>query len=395
MPLQDHMKLISVDDHIIEHPTVWSDRLPAAMREAGPRIIETTEDSTGRWGEHIPKGSQMWVFEGRRYPQVALNATAGRPFEERGLEPRRFDEILPGCTDPVARVADMDRDGVQAQLGFPTLPRFAGTLFLESEDRELGLACVQAYNDFVLDEWCGAAPDRLIPMTILPLWDVELAVAELQRTVAKGSKAISFPENTSPLGLPSFHTDHWNPVFAAAQEADVPLAMHFGTSGQAPKTAPDAPDIVQISLMGSNSMFATADLLFSPVFHNFPRLKVMLAEGGIGWVPYLLERIDNTWERHRWYSPINRDVRPSDLFRTNIWGCFIDDAAGINYRDDIGVDRITWESDYPHSDSNFPHSRDVLAKMLTDVPDDEAHRIAELNARDVLKFDADLVVVSG
>ena len=288
----------------------------------------------------------------------------------------------------------MDLDGVQAQLCFPSFPKFAGTVFLGADDKALAAQCVAAYNDFMIDEWCGSAPDRLIPLIILPLWDVPWRPSEIRRCAAKGARAISFPENPFPLGLPSFHTDEWDPVFDAAQEADLPLCMHFGSSGQAPATSPDAPFAVTISLFGCNSMYATADLLFSRVFHRFPQLKVALAEGGIGWVPYMLERIDYTWERHRHYTGINVDVRPSDLFRKHIWGCFIDDEAGIRNRDAIGIDRITWESDYPHSDSNWPRGRERAAEVLAEVPDDEVHRIVELNARELLHFTADLALAT-
>jgi predicted TIM-barrel fold metal-dependent hydrolase len=386
VPLRDHMKLISTDDHVIEHPKVWEDRLPAAARERGPRIVEVVPDGA-------PEGApaaHIWLYEGQLYPQIALNAVAGRPREQFGLEPSRFDEILPGCYDPKARVADMDIDGVAAQLCFPSFPKFAGTVFLRANDKDLARLCVEAYNDFMIDEWCAAAPDRLIPLVILPLWDVHLAAAEIDRCAAKGARAISFPENPAPLGLPSFHTDAWDPVLSAAQEADMPLCLHFGSSGRPPLVADDAPFAVSIALYGCNSMSATADLLFSHVFHRFDRLKVALAEGGIGWVPYLLERIDYTWERHKHYTGVDPDTRPSDLFRTHIWGCFIDDEAGLKNRHDIGVDRITWESDYPHSDSNWPNSRDRAAEVLASVPDDEVHRIVELNARELLCFTADL-----
>lgn len=380
------MKLISTDDHVIEHSKVWEDRLPRTDRYVGPRIVEMVP-------EGAPDGARpahIWLFEGRPYPQIALNAVAGRKREEYGLEPNRFDEILPGSYDPKARVADMDTDGVQAQLCFPSFPKFAGTVFLGAEDKRLSGLCVQAYNDFIIDEWCAYAPDRLIPLVLVPLWDPALAAAEIERCAAKGAKAVSFPENTAALGLPSFHTDHWDPVFAAAQETGLPLCMHFGSSGQPPSTAPDAPFAVTISLFGCNSMSATADLLFSRVFHKFDRLKVALAEGGIGWMPYMLERIDYTWERHRYYTGIDIDTRPSDLFHRNMWGCFIDDVAGLSNRYEIGIDRITWESDYPHSDSNWPKSRERAAEVLAEVPDDEVHQIVELNARKLLDFTADL-----
>jgi predicted TIM-barrel fold metal-dependent hydrolase len=376
------MKLISTDDHLIEHPRVWLDRLPRADLEHAPRIVEVERAGS------VP--AESWLYEGTLYPNMALNAVAGKPREEFGIEPTRFDEIRPGAYDPAARVEDMDIDGVQAQLCFPTFPKFCGTVFLRSKDHDLGRRCVQAWNDYSIEEWCGAAPDRLIPIMLLPLWDVEASVIEIERCAARGVKAISFPENPAPLGLPSFHTDHWDPVFAAAQDADLPLCMHFGSSGRPPETSADAPKAVSISLYGLNSMATTSDLLFSNVFKKFDRLKIALSEGGIGWMPYMLERIDYTWERHRFYTGIDLHQRPSELFQRHFWGCYIDDVFGLKNRYDIGVDRITWECDYPHSDSQFPHSREHAAEVLADVPDDEAHRIVELNARELLGFTADL-----
>ncbi|MDT7561909.1 MAG: hypothetical protein QOI50_5136 [Pseudonocardiales bacterium] len=379
MPLQDHMQLISVDDHLVEPPHVWQDRLPARYLADGPKIVEEEVEGGG-------PPAHVWYYEGRRYPQIGLNAVAGKRPEEFGTEPLRYSDMLPGCYDPEARVIDMDLDGVQAAICYPSFPGFAGKVFLQGKDRELGALCVRAFNDFMIDEWCAAAPERFIPVVMLPLWDVQACVAELHRTVAKGAKAITFSENPVPLGLPSFHTDHWDPLFAAAEEAGIPLCMHFGTSGQAPTTAPDAPFAVTITLFGCNSMFAAADLMFSPVFHRHPGLKVALAEGGVGWVPYLLERADYVWDRHRYYQNVNQDMKPSDIFRRNIWGCFIDDVHGLRSRDVIGVDRITWECDYPHSDSNWPNSRKRAVEVFAEVPDDEVHRIVEWNSRELFSF---------
>jgi predicted TIM-barrel fold metal-dependent hydrolase len=266
------------------------------------------------------------------------------------------------------------------------MPGFAGTQFLRSQDKHLALACVQAYNDFQTDEWCAAGPGRLIPMMITPMWDPQLCVAEIERMAAKGVKAITFPENTVPLGLPSFHTEHWDPVFAVAEAAGLPLCMHFGTSGSVPQTAPEAPFINTITLASCNSMATTVDLLFSPVFPKFPNLKIALSEGGIGWIPYLIERSDFTWERHRHYQHLG-DERPSDVFARHFFGCFIDDRAGLDMRDRIGVDNIMWELDYPHSDSLWPGARTHLEKMVVDIPDDEVAKMGELNARRVFNLD--------
>jgi predicted TIM-barrel fold metal-dependent hydrolase len=386
MPLQDYMRLVSVDDHAIEPADVWTNRVPAKYGDAVPHVEERDFEQGVQLGRNAHGLHQVWMYEGEMYADIGLNAVAGKDPSEWDTEPARFEDMRPGCFDPVERVKDMDIDGVQAQLCFPSFPRFAGTRFLPAKDKELALLCVQAWNDWMLDDWCGAAPDRFVPFGILPLWDPTLARDEATRIIGKGCKAIGFPENPSPLGLPSFHTDHWDPVLAVVEEAGVPLCMHFGTSGVKPSVSPDAPTPVVISLMGSNSAAALADLLFAPTFHNFPNLKVSLAEGGIGWIPYQLERIDYVWERHRYYSGVRTDVRPSDLFRRNVWGCFIDDVHGIKSRHTIGVDRITWESDYPHSDSAWPHSRKRAEEVLADVPDEEAHRIVELNACEMFNW---------
>jgi hypothetical protein len=188
------MKLVSVDDHLIEHPMVWQDRLPEKYREAGPKIVEKSL-IPGR------PPSQVWLYEERVYPYIGLNAVAGKPPEEYGLEPTRYSDMIPGCYDPKARVADMDIDGVHAMTCFPSFPRFAGAVFLEGEDKDLAYLSVKAYNDYVLDEWCAVAPDRFIPVIVLPLWDPERCVQEIHRTAAKGAKGISFPDNVTALEL--------------------------------------------------------------------------------------------------------------------------------------------------------------------------------------------------
>ncbi|WP_109526585.1 MULTISPECIES: amidohydrolase family protein [Nocardia] len=381
MPLQPWMKLVSVDDHLIEHPMVWQDRLPEKWKPVGPRIVER---------ELIPgrPPAQVWLYEDRIYPYIGLNAVAGKKPEEYGLEPTRYEDMIPGCYDPKARVADMDIDGVEAMTCFPSFPRFCGTVFLEGQDKELAKACVQAYNDFVLDEWCAAAPDRFIPVVILPLWDAQASVAEIHRTVAKGAKAISFPDLPHALGLPSLHNAHWDPVFSAAEETGLVLCQHFGSGGEKsmPNLAPDGQFAVMITLMGMNSMQALSDWMFSPALHKHPNLKIGLSEGGIGWLPYLIERADITWEKHRFYQNINKDVKPSELFRKHFHGCFIEDEFGLANRDVIGIDRITWECDYPHSDSYWPASRKRAIEVFANIPDDEVHRMVELNARRLYNF---------
>ncbi len=374
MPLRDHHQIISVDDHMIEHPKVWTDRLPQKYQKAGPRIVEDEQ------GHHI------WVFEGRDYPQVGLNAVAGRPPQEYGLEPSRYDDMIPGCYDPAARVLDMDIDGTTAATCYPSFPGFAGGVFIRADDGELAAQCIKAWNDYSVDEWCATAPDRLIPLAMLPVWDQKASVDEVHRMAAKGAKAITFPENPAPLGLPSFHTEAWDGVFSALEDTNMPLCLRFGSSGFVPRFADDQPWLVSIALFASNLMWTAVDLLLSGSLQRHPKLKVMLAEGGIGWFPYILERVDYSWNRHRWYQDVDRATKPSDLFRKHFYGCFIEDNFGLDNRHEIGLNRITFEVDYPHSDSNWPNTRTFAEKMFREVPDDEVARIVELNAREVFNF---------
>lgn len=369
-------KIISIDDHVIEHPRVWLDRLPAKFADVAPRI------------ERLPDGNDTWIFNGKRAGNFALNAVAGKHPRDFGMDPRSYDDMRAGCYSIADRIKDMDTDGVWAELCFPNMGGFAGSTFYEIQDKddELAKLCIRAYNDFILDEWCAYAPERQIPLTMVPYWDVEAAVAEAERTAAKGARSITFLEAPHRVGLPSYHTDHWDPLLRFCEEAELPLSVHFGSGGAPQGTAPDGDMLITIALFGLNSMMAMVDLLFSPVFYKFPNLKFVLAEGGIGWIPYLLERSNYSWERHKYWCNVNPDVRPSDLFRDHIYGCFISDTAGLEARDRIGVDQILFEADYPHSDCNWPHTRKVLAESLADVPDEDARKIAELNARRIFRF---------
>jgi predicted TIM-barrel fold metal-dependent hydrolase len=372
--LTDDTLIISVDDHIVEPPHLWQDRLSTAQKEQGPRVVEDED------------GHELWLYEGRTYEQGLLAAVMGRPYSEWNRGPLRYGDILPGCFDPQARLADMDRDGVAASINFPSFPRLAGTLFLESRDYDLGLACVRAWNDFMIDEWCAAAPDRYVPLALVPLWDPVLAAEEVRRVAGRGARTVSFPENPVPLGLPSFHTHHWDPFFEAVCETEMPVSLHFGSSSQVAHTSDEAPYVVVNSLMGCNAMSCTAEIVFSPLLHRFPTLKIVLSEGGIGWVPYLLERMDQGWERHRYYQDIDFDARPSDLFHRHFWTCTIVEHHGIDQRHEIGLDRIMLESDYPHGDSSWPETRKRASEMLANVPDHEARMIAELNARSLFRL---------
>jgi predicted TIM-barrel fold metal-dependent hydrolase len=366
-------KVVSVDDHIIEHPNVWLDRLPAKYRDRAPQV---------RHEDGIP----IWHYDGRRYPPLGLDAVAGDDPTEFNLDPKKFEAMRPGCYDPKARLADMDADGIWASLAFPQFPRFAGQTFLDGDDRGLALACVQAWNDFVLDEWSATDPNRLIPLSIVPLWDPHLCAAEIERTSSRGARAITFMENPAGRDLPSFWSDAWDPMLSALEDTETALCLHIGSSSRPIIPHKDANTPLIISLLSLLTMATLSDLVMSPVFVKHPRLKVVLAEGGIGWVPYMLERLEQVWEKQRHYAKINVEKTPTECFRDNIWVCFIRDEHGIESRYEIGVDKIMFEADYPHSDTMWPNSRTGLEQVLKGVPDDEARLIAGDNARKVLRL---------
>ncbi|HEY3832752.1 MAG TPA: amidohydrolase family protein [Acidimicrobiia bacterium] len=372
----DDMILISVDDHLVEPPHMFEGRLPAKYADAAPRV------------EHRDDGSDVWTFNGDVIPNVGLNAVAGRPKSEYGVEPTAFDEMRPGCYDIHERIKDMNAGGVLGSMCFPSFPGFAGRLFAGADDKGLALAVLQAYNDWHIDEWCGSYPGRFIPCALPILWDADLAAAEVARVAAKGCHSMTFTENPAALGYPSFHEEYWDPVWKACSDHDVVLSVHLGSSGRLVVTAPNAPIDVMITLQPMNICQAAADLVWSRVIKEFPALRIALSEGGTGWIPYFLDRLDRTYDMHRaWTGQDFHGQTPSEVFRERFLTCFIADPVGIRLRDMIGLDNIAWECDYPHSDSSWPNAPEELAAVASDVPDDELNKITYENACRWYHFD--------
>ncbi len=310
----DDMIMVSVDDHLVEPPNMFEAHIPERFRDQAPKVV------------HKDDGSDVWEFNGAQIPNVGLNAVAGRPKEEYGIEPTAFDEMRPGCWDIAERVKDMNAGGVLGSMCFPSFPGFSARLFAAADDKDLALAVVQAYNDWHVDEWCGSAPGRFIPMGLPVLWDPELAAAEVRRLAAKGVHSVTFTENPATLGFPSFHSDHWDPLWQALVDENVVLSIHLGSSGQLAFTAADAPMDVLITLQPMNICSAAADLLWSRIPKHFPDIKVALSEGGTGWIPYFLDRIDRTYDMHHlWTGQDFGDRMPSDVFRQHFLTCFISD----------------------------------------------------------------------
>ncbi len=388
-------QLISVDDHLIEPPHLWQSRLPARYRDTGPRVVVAPQGEIelegGAWVDKPGTGDKLaawWHYEDHLYQLKSVSACPGIPSEEVQSMGVTFDDIAPGCFDPKQRLADMDRNHVEASLCFPNYPRFCGQLFAERKDMELSKLCVEAYNDFMVDEWCGDSDGRLIPLCILPLWDVQLAAAEVRRNAARGVHAVAFSEIPAWLGLPSIHTGYWDPFLEACEETDTVLCMHIGSGTRTVNTGTDAPDIVGINLIACNSIASMMDWIFSGKLDQFPRLKLLYAECQIGWIPYFIERADDTWETHQWAQGESRIPNPpSFYYRRNCFGCFFKDAVGIEMIDRIGVDNITFETDYPHRDGTFPHSKQVAEDLFGHLDPGVVRKLARSNAIKLLNLD--------
>ncbi|MET0143441.1 MAG: amidohydrolase family protein [Ilumatobacteraceae bacterium] len=383
--------LVSVDDHVLEPPNVWQDRIPARYKDMAPKLVQDGAE-------------EYWTYEGKKVPTTGLSAVAGKSKDEFSPEPVTYANMRPGCYDSKARLADMDRAGIIASLCFPSFPRFCGQIFWEAQDKDLALLCVKAYNDWMIEEWCGAATDRFIPLTLIPFWDTDLCVAELERCAAMGSHAFAFSENPEPLGLPTVHdkNGYWDPVMAAANDLEMVVCMHVGSSSTMPKISSDSPFMANLAWGANRTSGAMLTWLFSPYFQRHDNLKIALSEGEIGWIPFFLERAEQVYDKQRHW--VEKGVMFGDhagnsgaslekldlrqLYRDHVFGCFIDDVAGLSNLDVIGEDNVMIETDYPHSDSTWPDSIKLAQERLAHLDPAVQYKILRGNAERLFHFQA-------
>jgi predicted TIM-barrel fold metal-dependent hydrolase len=403
MDASDFPKIVSVDDHVIEPANVWQDRLPEKYKAIGPHVVrEKIAEMTFVGGKFDYRSAapgeegtycDWWVYEDLKVPQTRLSAAAGYPRAEVTVSPITYDDMRPGCFDPVERLKDMDINHVEASLSFPSFPRFCGQTFLEAKDRELADLCVRAYNDWQFEEWCAGTNGRLIPLPVIQLWDAQLAATEVERNAARGGHAICFTEIPPFLGLPSIHDagGYWDPLFRTCAETETVICMHIGSSSKMPSTSADAPAAVGSTLTYMNAAMSLTDYLMSGVFERFPKLQVAYSEGQIGWIPYVLERADKVWAENRAWGGVADKVLvpPSQAYREHVFGCFFDDPHGLASIEAIGVDTITFETDYPHSDSTWPDTLEVAQRIMKDLDDETIYKIVRGNAIRMLRLDLD------
>ena len=369
--------LISVDDHIAEPATMFDAHVPAKYKDQAPRVV--TDDN----------GVEQWWYGDVKGRNLGLNAVAGKPPEMYNIDASRYDQMRAGCYDVHERVRDMNAGGQLAGLNFPNWTGFSGQVLNQGPDRDLNLIMIQAYNDWHVDEWCGAYPDRFIPCGILPLFDVELAAKEVRRLAAKGVHAVTYSENPEALKMPSIHSGYWDPLFAACSDTETILTCHLGSSSRAAMSSSDAPPGTAMSVSSAASIYTLVELLWAEFWTKFPNLKFSITEGDIGWIPYFLWRSEHVRERHNGWMQhdFSKTGSPTEIFNKHILVCFIKETVGPELIHHFNIDNVCWESDYPHSDGTWPYAPEEMIKTLGALSDEQIDKISHLNAMEHYKFD--------
>jgi predicted TIM-barrel fold metal-dependent hydrolase len=401
-PAADVPPIISVDDHVVEPPDLFLRWLPSRYRDRAPRVerLPWRYDPQGRHWPFSPAAdgptTDFWAYEDLRVVIHGATACAGEVTDDRTRFPVPYEVMRPGFFSAPERLVDMDDNHVERSLCFPTFPRFCGQTFLEAHDKDLALACVRAYNDWTVEEWCGDSGGRLLPLCLVPLWDPQQAAAEVRRNAARGVRAVTFPELPSKLGLPSIHdrAQHWDPLFAACDETGTVICMHIGSSSGFSTTSADAPSSVVATLTTLNSQMAMADWLLSGVLARFPRLKIAFSESQVGWMPFLLERVDNLYHRRSATAVVPSVITqpPSSYLAGRVYGCFFEDEFGVTARHAVGIDQITFETDYPHQDTTWPNTLAYAQQVMAGLPAEEVWKICRGNAMTMLDLPPSLPV---
>lgn len=397
--------IVSVDDHVVEPRDVWTHRMPKRFAASGPRVVRLhgkdlldvvrslgkasqLRDAEGLVGEQTT--ADVWEFEDVRIPLFRTMASAGCDRATVNSAPITYDEIRPGSHDRTHRLSDMDINGVEASMCFPTFPGFAGGVFLRAKNRDLAHQAVRAYNDWMIEDWCGESGGRLVPLCLAPLWDPELAATEVRRNATRGARAVCFSELPARLGLPSIHdaARRWDPFMAACAETETVIAIHIGSSSSMASTSEDAPPAVGSTIVHTNATLALVDWLFSGLFVRFPSLKVLFAEGQVGWMPYILERADTVWTENSGWGGVGDaiDRPPSSYVADHVYGCIFNDRQGIASIDVVGEDNVTVETDYPHSDGTWPDSARILGELTANLDEPVRRKVLRDNARRLFRL---------
>ncbi len=377
--------VIDADTHITEPGDLWTSRLPARYKDRAPHLVRDPETGIDTWR----------IGETEGFLPVGFTAMAGWP-EQFPASPRNMDEVPKASYDASARLEYMDRVGIWAMALYPNVGGFGSQAFLNLKDPELMLACVRAYNDFLID-WISPDPRRFIPILATPVWDVEASVAEVERCAKLGHKGVLFSGEPQSHGMPILASHHWDPLWAAAQACDLPVSFHIGAG-----TFDDGftPERIETTGLGRTNGFAAVslfldngkqltDLLFSGILPRFPDLNFLSVESGIGFIPFVLEACDYTFEYGSVRSAYPEfELKPSEYFARQVHGCYIfEEYAPRELMDAIGVDNILFETDYPHPVCLYGNVREKIDRALGDATPEARRKVLFENAARLYKVE--------
>jgi predicted TIM-barrel fold metal-dependent hydrolase len=369
--------IIDADAHVYEPPGVWQERVPASLRDRAPRVTRTAD-------------GDLWLFDGgARERHVGLMAAAGASWLDFRPSGLTYEDVRPGFYEPRARLADMDADGVWAQLLYPSVCEEGARMF--GDDRALQLACVRAYNEWQL-EFCAGGEGRLFGHAVIPASGVRDAVAELEWALERGYRGVLISTFPSGAVEPSAEDDAF---WARAEEAGVPVALHIGSfhaDGPVKKRRFEPLAVLPraaTSKAGANTVPLVARMIFSGLFERFPSLNALLVEANIGWIPAMLEQTDDMFLRYRWFTGTadSLPTLPSRVFHRNFWVTFMIDTVGIELRHRLNVDHLMWSTDYPHTGTDWPNSRVTIERTLRGVERETVWKVLHGNAKALYRLD--------
>ncbi len=375
--------IIDADTHLTEPPDVWVTRVPKRYLEHVPHV------------ERNEEGRDVWVLDGTPFSSPGLTAVAGWP-EPFPAGPKTYEECHPASYDADARLRYMDEVGIWAQVLYPNVAGFGSQRFLKIPDDDLKLVCVRAYNDFLRD-WASADERRLLTIMTMPFWDIDAAVAEVERNLDQGHRGILFTGEPHRFGLPYLGESHWDPLWAIAQEAGLPIHFHIGSGEMTSSFGPE-----RIASYGTAATYAytsvemflknglqCADLITSGVLPRFPDLQFVSVESGIGWIPFVLEAADHSYLEGRPGRVSEWELLPSEYFARQVYSTYwFETVAPTKLLGEIPVDRILFETDFPHPTCLYGNVHDKIATSLAGATEEQRQRILWQNAADLYHVDA-------
>ena len=383
-------RIVDADCHILEPPDIWKNWLPERYQDKAPRLVKDRA------------GGDAWLTAvGGDADPIGLVSTPGMPFDQFRWFGVTYEEARRGCYNGEARLADMDVDGVDVEILFP--PQRTMSHFLGDDDDDFVLAGVEAYNNFLFEEFCAADPKRLIGLAQMPSLGIDQSVDALRKAKARGAKGVII--SNWPSGGESLSTDD-DPFWAAAVDEVIPVSIHINIISRSQRAAQRkaaarqgnalyamdseaarAKAIGSMSHVFSMTAGSMTSMLFTGVFERFPELQICWIETGVGWIPHLIESIDDRYWRNRVWGDLPIKNPPSFYWYRNNAASFITDRSGIALRHAAGIDNIMWSSDYPHHGNDWPYSRKVIEETMGHIPTDDQAKIVGANAARIWHLD--------